>query len=49
MEEFRQYEKLHNKHNEDYENKFFDLDLLNKFGYSNWDEIHYLIPVNRCS
>lgn len=37
---FSQFEKLHQKYNEDYESLFFDLDVLNKLGYSGWSDIY---------
>ena len=40
MEIFGQFENFHLKYNESYENIFFDLALINKLGYSNWDNIY---------
>jgi len=37
--EFAKFETLHEKFDEDYENLFFDLTILKKFGYSSWDEL----------
>lgn len=40
VEAFGQFEKLHQKYKEDYENLFFDLNVINKLGYSNCSDIY---------
>jgi len=40
LDQFIQFEKLQIKYNTPYETIFFDLELMNKFGYSSVEEFH---------
>ena len=40
IDAFSEFKKLHKKHNEDYENLFFDLDVLKELGYSCWSNVY---------
>lgn len=40
MDEFLVFEKIHIEYDLDYESIFFNLELLERIGYSNWENIH---------